>query len=366
MSKTVIVAGAGASLAQAESLRPVKSSRHPPLDGNFFSSAERLARRDAEIRQYVQLLTRSVGSSDQFYDPFQFHEISLEQFFADVYYEVVAARTEVAFAVYLQLLHMYNTVLSTTTNWMAEHARLGDLDRLLRLELKRTPDVTIVTFNQDLVLENIIQRLPRHQGQWCLSSLYGIDDLQALFAPSGPTFTHHNPNCPHTPPVKLLKLHGSLNWGFRSLKAEPTVRSLFPTGKKELFVHNSRASHDSTKMKTRTPRGRKTWYLWPLVIPPIYDKSKISAMPVLKKVWNDARAAIESADRLVLVGYSLPDADVFARQMLRMAFTSNQTLDAVECINPDPALAGKLKAKLDCRVFRLYHDVPTYIEHNQP
>ena len=171
MPKTVIAAGAGASLAQAESLRPVRSSRHPPLDANFFSSAERLARRDSEIRQYVQLLSRSVGSTDQFYNPFQFHEISLEQFFADVYYEVVAARTEVAFAVYLQLLHLYNRVLSTTTNWMSEHARLGDLDNLLRLELKRTPDVTIITFNQDLVLENVIQR-----------SWLGATDPEALAA----------------------------------------------------------------------------------------------------------------------------------------------------------------------------------------
>ena len=166
MTKTVIIAGAGASLAHAQSLRPRQTRYHPPLDGNFFSTALALAERHSQIRGAVETLTTEIAAADRFYNPFDDPRSSLEQIFADVYYEVAARRSAAAFSVYVWLLRLYRHVLSSTTNWMANHARLGALDSLVRLEYRRASGaLTIITFNQDLVLENVLYRIPRQRGQ---------------------------------------------------------------------------------------------------------------------------------------------------------------------------------------------------------
>ena len=85
-------------------------------------------------------------------------------------------------------------------------------------------------------------------------------------------------------------------------------------------------------------------------------------MDLLKSVWDMASDAVDRAERVVLVGYSLPDADVLARQMLRRAFVGNSALDSVDCVNPDISLAMKLKNNLGPSVIRSFHDVTSYLK----
>ena len=114
-------------------------------------------------------------------------------------------------------------------------------------------------------------------------------------------------------------------------------------------------------MRRRASRGRPTWYCWPLVVPPIYDKQRITGMRLLQRVWDRASAAIMDADRLVLFGYSLPDADVLSRQLLRTAVRRNASLQCIDCLNPDATIVVKLRQLLDAPVIRLYRDVPSYL-----
>jgi hypothetical protein len=91
---TVLLIGAGGSLAQARSYRPVQEGETPPLDGNFFSKASALAARNANTQQLVDAL-RALLDGDLFQDPWELRVPgSLEQFFADVYYDVVAHRSQ--------------------------------------------------------------------------------------------------------------------------------------------------------------------------------------------------------------------------------------------------------------------------------
>lgn len=73
--------------------------------------------------------------------------------------------------------------------------------------------------------------------------------------------------------------------------------------------------------------------MWPLVVPPIYDKQRITGMRLLQQLWDLSYKAIASAERLILFGYSIPEADVLARQMLRTAVRQNGSLECVECID---------------------------------
>jgi hypothetical protein len=227
---------------------------------------------------------------------------------------------------------------------MASTSAPGILDRLFRHELARARGaVTFVTFNHDLVLENAIARVVPPKNTWCLRSLYGDPNLDQIIPEDRDmVFPHHTDSCPHTPPATVLKLHGSLNWVVRTASRQPRLGTLFPGRNKTILMHNEKEFSDIATLRSSKARGRKKWYLWPLIAPPIYDKSRITGMAVLDSLWHAAADAIRSADRLLLLGYSLPDADGLATQMLRASYFSNKSLDAVDCVDPDPALASKI------------------------
>jgi hypothetical protein len=364
--RTAIVVGAGGSLSQATSLRPKRPKDQPPLDADFFPKAQLLARGNPNINAHLKALVDLLTQTGLFYDPLAPVPAPMEQFFADVYYDVAGQRQATSYDIFVRLIRLYTWVLAATTNWMSLRTDAGSLDRLLRREISDSaPDRPIViTFNQDLIIENVIERIPHRHGGWCLQALYGEATLSRLFAPAdNKVFRHHDDSCPHKPPIDLLKLHGSLNWGLRSITADPQRSTLFPQGSsRAVYVDNRRTIVPGVGMRTRTKRGRKNWHLWPLIVPPIYNKQPILGMRVLQTIWDSALQAIAKADRLVLVGYSLPDADVLARQMLRRAYAENRQLTSVEVVNPDPGVAVKLRRVLGCEVIHLYSDLDGYLQ----
>jgi hypothetical protein len=101
-------------------------------------------------------------------------------------------------------------------------------------------------------------------------------------------------------------------------------------------------------------------------VPPIYDKQRITGMGLLQAVWDQANAAIMKAERLVLFGYSLPDADVLSKQLLRTAVRRNRSLNCIDCINPDANVVTKLRQLLDSPVVRLYRDASSYLMYGGP
>lgn len=364
---TVIVVGAGGSLAHALSYRPKRPREHPPLDGDFFSKATTLARTSA-IRTGIASMRDAIARTSEGYDPWDRGAITLEQFFADVYYAVASgARTSRSLVTFVETLRLYQRILAQTTNWMAALKRVGDLDRVIRQEIDRSEDrITIVTFNHDLVLESVAEKIPRTGGNWCLKSLYSDVDLQNLNASVGRTYQHHRTGCRHDPPFELLKLHGSLNWFVRSPKRTPDYGTLFPPQrtKRTIYCLNTAAIRLDPRIGSTARPGGRSWHLWPLVVPPIYDKQRVTGMRLLQQVWDRANERIRDCDRLVLFGYSVPDADVLARQMLRTAVRQNSELQVVDCINPDASLTMKLRQVLDVPVVKLYVDVPSFLAHS--
>ncbi len=223
--KIVLILGAGSSLAEASSYRRARTLEHPPLDADFFDKAADLGQRRTQLRTSIRTLQARAEETDRFYDPFIEEGTALEQYFADVYYEVASTRSPEAFAVYVALLRLYAGTLAATTNWMASSPRpTGVVGRLLRKELEEAgrEKLTVITFNHDLVIENEVARLPRLGAKWCLSSLYGDPDLDLLSAPgNAERFPHHHRDCPHESPITLLKLHGSLNLGSTTIGPGP-------------------------------------------------------------------------------------------------------------------------------------------------
>jgi hypothetical protein len=213
--RTVAIFGAGATLSEAIAYRPKQTREHPPLDASFFGKTVELEDRHSLVRSAVRRLRSVIRTDGSFDDPWSARSpITLEQFFADVYYDVASSRSSSAFRVYLALLNLYGHVLGATTNWITSRTRSGLLIHLLRREVRiAAPNaLTIITFNQDLVLENTVRRLCHDDERWCLRGLYGDLDFNPLFSRRDEVLPHHSATCRHNSPITLLKLHGSLNW----------------------------------------------------------------------------------------------------------------------------------------------------------
>jgi hypothetical protein len=229
--------------------------------------------------------------------------------------------------------------------------------------------LTVITFNQDLLIEVAFERI-RRTSPWCLHSLYGGVDLKPLYYPArsasafGGLFDNHPANqCNHAPALRLLKLHGSLNWATRRSTADPTIDTIFPRQKKDVYVQNARHIQTGTqRMSTGPGSGRRSWYLWPLIVPPIYEKERIIGIDVIRDIWNQAATALREAQRVVVLGYSAPESDVLARQLLRRSYARNADLFEIVVVNPDMMVAAKLKQSLACTSLTVFDDINTYMD----
>jgi hypothetical protein len=367
--RTVLVVGAGGTLANAQSFRPRRTGQHPPLDHNFFDRAATLSKSDSTVAGRISSLKAALASSTMFEDPWVPPKPALEQFFADIYYEV-AGRSHDAFAVFVELIHLYSVVIASTTNWMACRPRVGVIGSLLRAELDKLDgdQLTIITFNQDLLIENELECLSKRYGAVNLHELYGnigLIPLSADYIPEERKFDLSTRSRPGRMPVRLFKLHGSLNWTLRTTARNPQLGTLFPSPQqaqsRRVYIVGGREVRDDISMRSQSRSGRTNWYLWPLVVPPIYDKQRVTAMNTLTRAWDQARVSLEQADRIILLGYSMPEADILARQLLRRAFIRNSRLTSLECINPDVSLVTKLKHALAPEVIRIFESVSAYL-----
>lgn len=79
---------------------------------------------------------------------------------------------------------------------------------------------------------------------------------------------------------------------------------------------------------------RRQFYLWPVVVPPIYEKQGFIRNH-LQAAWDRASAALAAADKVVFFGYSFPAADHHARFFFEGLANRNPRLKRPYVINPD-------------------------------
>jgi len=142
---------------------------------------------------------------------------------------------------------------------------------------KRRRHSTVISFNYDLVFDRILSR-----------ELGGIDYCLGVSRPR--VFAKGMP---------FLKLHGSTNW----LKC--TRCSRIVVEKEEQGQHFPKRACGS-----RCPGRMK-----PLIIPPVRDKTQY--LGERNNLWIYADKYLSEADSIVIIGYSLPEVDTAAQELLR-------------------------------------------------
>jgi|GEM_PF-6645063 len=103
-------------------------------------------------------------------------------------------------------------------------------------------------------------------------------------------------------PVKLLKLHGSINWGFC-----PRCRMM-------VGPYRGAFSINLNGVEKRCPDHGIP--LQTLIVPPSWNKNY--RVHSIQTVWEMARLKLIEAERVVFIGYSLPEADQEVRYLLKV------------------------------------------------
>jgi hypothetical protein len=335
-----LVLGAGSSLASAQKFHPERMRETwPPLDTTFFdTAARRSVATSSALREYFQ----SVVGIDP--TPETLREMRMEEVFKGAFYDLDENPTDkVVLSGYIDLIDLYLRLLRDTTNWICDDKRKGaPTGRLIAEAARKADELTIITFNHDLVIENEIFKRAQLRGRWCLDQGYG--SLSPSLIPIDPVATvpvfpvHADGWCDHSKPITILKLHGSLNWIVRLTSSRPTANFLRgKSGNKPISLLKRRQITSRGAM-VRTGSGRTRWETWPVVVPPVYAKQALRS--AVQATWSDARAALVRAERVVFFGYSLPDVDIEAEMLIERALAKSPK-EWIDVVNPASASAAR-------------------------
>jgi len=219
--KTVVLVGSGATLVESLSSKPARD-RVPPLDVTFFKLCH-LARLDgrAAVGGYM---ARVYGL-----DPFR-RAYGMEEVFNLIYSDSTSADPpRDALDANWALLKMHREAIIRTTNGLECISRNG-VGALFRFLLKSNGNAlpVFMTFNHDLLIEKAIDRavsLRRYsRTPWDISRAYELGFEAAVTAPNGRPFAV-NPEGTITS-IRVLKLHGSLNWVYPVRSANDAKNSI--------------------------------------------------------------------------------------------------------------------------------------------
>ena len=239
-------------------------------------------------------------------------------------------RSEHRTVLYEELVEIIVGVLSDASKSEAESRDIKETYERFAVHLSAT-ETTVLTFNYDLLIDDLLF----DTGQWHRYDGYGakiplVDDAM-------PTPRHAFVRQP-TPEVKLskvtlLKLHGSINWG------SPTIFQGETDAVYQLPVGEGVSMDD---FAVQTDLGSPfTMYFKPVIIPPILDKTFWLRNPTFRVLWNMAMEAIDDADTITFIGYSLPVTDFMAEFMFRQGVNLHSTETRVVVVDPDASALRK-------------------------
>lgn len=236
-------------------------------------------------------------------------------------------------ALFAQLRDAINTVLASVEAAVFHDPAPAWLNDLLTVLHYR--QATVVTLNYDTVVEVGVASLGLPGPNGVLISPRDILRGMLTLPNVGMQF-----QSPVAPTFELLKLHGSLDWW--SAPRDLSGASLVWSGTLNQF--------GAPRPLTEEERHQQLPGRTPFIIPPSAIKSAYYQYPYTRELWRTAFNALMDAERVSLVGYSLPPADLVMSGMLDQALSGKGV--AVDIVNPDPK-------DLEARIRSLGVPVPT-------
>ena len=137
--------------------------------------------------------------------------------------------------------------------------------------------------------------------------------------------------------VKLLKLHGSLNW----LQCPRCMRLYARFSRKEA-IHNFETPSSCRHCDANFPEEERNHVLTSNLIMPTFIKDLSN--PQYKIIWQNAGIEISEAEKIVFIGYSLPSADFEMRQLLSRMTRKSAKIEVIDyCDDFDEFAQNKIR-----------------------
>ena len=130
---------------------------------------------------------------------------------------------------------------------------------------------------------------------------------------------------------RLLKLHGSVNWHY-SGRDDFHGETIFFSDVPEFGPARDEVARDAATQRLREMAADKET----LLIPPVAEKTTYFNNETVRGLWKDAAAALQNADALYIIGYSLPISDLGMRFFL--AGNSPEADSLIHVVNTDPSM----------------------------
>lgn len=362
----VILLGAGASKSYGAS----PTGQRMPIAKDFFPTFFKL---DAAANPWVlrdgliHYLQTEKGIRDT--DAYLSAGVDIEEIHSEIAVRLASVENEaggldriVLSKPYNQLIFLFATTLNEIANGPVSQSHV-DLAASLR------PDDVVLTFNWDTLMDRALMET----AGWSADSGYGITP-NSVFRDgwSGPVA------CPS--PNKLIKLHGSVNWLTahpiyegdelvltHALPAEslfvyehatrpypthagrytggyaPLTYGYYPPNLTDVPGRPAPDGHLIVKVQPRMPwmpegqSGQEGLASMPLLIPPVKDKSYQFFGSLFDTLWQQAGAALQACDEVLVIGYSFPRTDLKSLDLFRAAFMRRTSLPRVTIVDPYPS-----------------------------
>ncbi|WP_290654097.1 hypothetical protein [Idiomarina sp.] len=181
-------------------------------------------------------------------------------------------------------------------------------------KLQDSWDITIVSFNYDLVVEALLCACGL-QTRYCLES---------------------EPDNLKSDSVKLLKLHGSINWERREVGQTKAGRAIKDLVAHHYYIKNKRNENKNfiVDPSSKDITTNFSENITPFIVPPIWNKS--SYHNDVSDVWQEAAKALSKATHIYTAGYSLPQTDGFFRQLYALGTVGSAPLQDFRVFDIEP------------------------------
>ena len=326
-TKVVLIIGAGATVADVY-LRPTE--KQPPLDKKFFSCAKSSGSKK-EVDQI-----ESYFSDNYHMDIMNSENDSLEKIMMTLYSDIFDPNlSDKSLEIFRLLIHLFNKRLADTTNNI-EPTQNCILYQIVKNYLDKNVkpnNIMFITFNQDLQIEKILHEIKQAKDLKTEDIIFNFPTCYLLnkykiTAPKGKVDVF-DVNKENSDGIKILKLHGSLNWYSKHRSQNLNAKQMF---KPDRNINISKRKNINPSLKYSG--SKRTEHTFPIIVPPVNHKSAIIHNE-MRKLWSDSEVALKEADEIIIYGYSCPITD-FESSNLILRSLKDENYVKLSIIDPNP------------------------------
>ncbi len=184
------------------------------------------------------------------------------------------------------------------------------INRLVKQGTLRS--TAFISLNYDIIIDNTLTGIRNSDG---FDLDYGIEFMNFKRDPNSDENSWGRPN--PTKSILLFKLHGSLNWLYcptcNQIEITPKIK-----GAIKAFTQSEKCYACGTPME-------------PIIVPPTYFKEMENVY--LQQIFQRTDEILRNSKKIYICGYSLPDADLHIKYLLKRAELLNRNPLEIFIIN---------------------------------